>query len=121
MIENFIYVNENLERPCLELPVVIPYMGSVPELAAIFLSNNKIPEYLKEGTSTTIYSYYVLLIVIFPEFTIELEKFINESTEKFYDERSQKLIDDAKTGQIDIEEQIRKWEKKYKEVLLIIL
>lgn len=53
MVENiktFVYTNEDLETPHLELPVTIPYTGSVLELAAIFLTNNKIPEYLKEGT-----------------------------------------------------------------------
>lgn len=53
---------------------------------------------------------------IISDFLNNLEKFIKSKTEKFYDFRSQKLINDTKIDEFDIEDVIRKWEKKYKDV-----
>ncbi|XP_003424529.1 protein C12orf4 homolog isoform X1 [Nasonia vitripennis] len=85
------------EEYTLQIPIKIPFRGSVKELVHRIMSSFKLPCYVEI------------------ELLNSLETSIKEWTTKFHDERSEKLIDAAKNGDLDVEEIIKNWEKVYKQ------
>ncbi|OXU24826.1 hypothetical protein TSAR_007592 [Trichomalopsis sarcophagae] len=85
------------EEYTLQIPIKIPFRGSVKELVHRIMSSFKLPCYVEI------------------ELLNSLETRIKEWTTKFHDERSEKLIDAAKNGDLDVEEIIKNWEKVYKQ------
>ncbi|KAK2582320.1 hypothetical protein KPH14_004659 [Odynerus spinipes] len=85
------------EEYVLEIPLKIPYQGSIKELTYRIMSSFKLPCYVESDLMETI------------------QHTIKELTLQFYDEKSEKVIDAAKKGDLDIEDIIKNWEKTYKQ------
>lgn len=81
----------------LEVPLKIPYHGSVKELTHRIMSSFKLPCYVEADLLRT------------------LKRTIETLTLEFYDEKSEKAIENAKSGTLDIEDTIKNWEKIYKQ------
>lgn len=81
----------------LEVPIKIPYHGSIKELMHRIMSSFKLPSYVESDLLEA------------------LQRTIKELTLQFYDDKSEKLIEAAKTGSLDLEDIIKNWEKIYKQ------
>ncbi|KAG7206954.1 hypothetical protein KM043_000845 [Ampulex compressa] len=81
----------------LEVPLKIPYRGSIKELTHRIMSSFKLPCYVESDLLKS------------------LERFIKQLTTQFHDRQAEKLIENAKTGNLDIEDIIKNWEKTYKQ------
>lgn len=81
----------------LEVPLEIPYHGSIKELVHRIMQSFKLPFYVESDLLNS------------------LETSIKEWTLKFHDDKAEKLITAVKGGELDVEEIIKKWEKLYKE------
>lgn len=81
----------------LEIPLRIPYNGSVKELMHRIMTSFKLPCYVEKDLLDS------------------LQVAVKELTLKFYDERAEKLIDAACSGDLDVEEIIKNMEKAYKQ------
>ncbi|XP_076641898.1 FERRY endosomal RAB5 effector complex subunit 3 [Halictus rubicundus] len=81
----------------LEIPLKIPYYGSIKELMHRIVSSFKLPCYVE------------------PDLLESLENTIKELTLQFYDERAENALENAMSGNTDIEEIIKNWEKTYKQ------
>ena len=81
----------------LEVPLKIPFQGSVKELVHRIMSSFKLPCYVETDLQSS------------------LESSIKEWTLRFHDQKAEKLLDSAKQGALDVEEIIKSWEKIYKE------
>ncbi|XP_070156363.1 FERRY endosomal RAB5 effector complex subunit 3 isoform X2 [Polyergus mexicanus] len=81
----------------LEVPIKIPYHGSIKELMHRIMSSFKLPCYVESDLLEA------------------LQRNIKELTLQFYDDKSEKLIEAAKKGSLDLEDIIKNWEKIYKE------
>lgn len=81
----------------LEIPLKIPYHGSVEELMHRLVSSFKLPCYVETDLLQS------------------LETTIKTLTLEFYDEKAEKALENAKSGTLDIEEIIKNWEKIYKQ------
>ncbi|XP_011497590.1 PREDICTED: protein C12orf4 homolog [Ceratosolen solmsi marchali] len=81
---------------CLKIPLKIPFQGSIIELVYRIMSSFKLPPYVQSDLYNS------------------LSANIKEWTLKFHDDKTEKLIDAAKSGDLDVEEIIKKWEKNYK-------
>ncbi|XP_014213928.1 protein C12orf4 homolog [Copidosoma floridanum] len=81
----------------LEVPLKIPFQGSVKEMVHRMMTSFKLPSYIEA----------------------DLLEFLNinikQWTLKFHDDRAEKLLDAAKKGKLDVEEVIKNWEKAYKQ------
>jgi hypothetical protein len=82
---------------CLEIPLKIPFQGSIKELVYRIMSSFKLPSYVETDLLDT------------------LNHDIKEWTFKFHDDKTEKLINAARNGDLDVEEIIKKWEKNYKQ------
>lgn len=80
----------------LEIPLKIPYQGSIKELVHRIMFSFKLPCYIETDLFKA------------------LESNIKEWTLKFHDDKAEKLINAAKEGSLDVEEIIKNWEKVYK-------
>ncbi|XP_078048100.1 FERRY endosomal RAB5 effector complex subunit 3 [Augochlora pura] len=81
----------------LEIPLKIPYYGSIKELMHRIVSSFKLPCYVE------------------PDLLQSLENTIKELTLQFYDEKAENALENAISGTTDIEEIIKNWEKTYKQ------
>ena len=81
----------------LEVPLKIPYGGNVKELMYRIMSSFKLPCYVESDLLQS------------------LEYAIKTLTLKFYDEKAEKALEDAISGNLDIEDIIKNWEKTYKQ------
>jgi len=81
----------------LEIPIRIPYHGSIKELMYRVMSSFKLPCYVESDLLEA------------------LQRDIKELTLQFHDEKAERLIDSAKDGTLDLEEIIKNWEKIYKQ------
>ncbi|CAK9819118.1 Protein C12orf4 homolog [Anthophora plagiata] len=81
----------------LEIPLKIPYHGSIKELMHRIMSSFKLPYYVEADLLQS------------------LENTIKTLTLEFYDEKAEKALENAKSGNTDIEEIIKNWEKNYKQ------
>lgn len=81
----------------LEIPIKIPYHGSVKELMHRIMSSFKLPCYVESDLLKT------------------LQHTIKELTLQFHDEKAEKLIETVKTGALDLEDIIKTWERIYKQ------
>ncbi|KOC61290.1 Uncharacterized protein C12orf4 like protein [Habropoda laboriosa] len=81
----------------LEIPLKIPYHGSTKELMHRIMSSFKLPYYIESDLLES------------------LENTIKTLTLEFYDEKAEKALENAKSGNTDIEELIKNWEKSYKQ------
>ncbi|KAG8040642.1 hypothetical protein G9C98_002638 [Cotesia typhae] len=81
----------------LEIPLKIPYNGSIKELTYRIMSAFKLPCYVKKDLLNS------------------LEQTVKNWTQNYYDERDEKLIKSARSGEIDLEKIIKNWEKAYRE------
>ncbi|XP_066591959.1 FERRY endosomal RAB5 effector complex subunit 3 [Prorops nasuta] len=81
----------------LEIPLQIPFNGSIKELTHRIMSLFKLPCYIEKDLLKT------------------LEVTAKQLTLDYYDKNTEKLIDAAKSGDLDIEEIIKAWEKIYKQ------
>ncbi|KAF7993451.1 hypothetical protein HCN44_010046 [Aphidius gifuensis] len=81
----------------LEIPLKIPYHGSIKELSHRIVTSFKIPCYIEQ------------------ELLESLECTVKQWTQDYYDERDDKLIEDAQNGSVEIDKIIKYWEKLYKE------
>ncbi|KAI4502370.1 hypothetical protein M0802_002282 [Mischocyttarus mexicanus] len=81
----------------LEIPLKIPYQGSIKELTYRIMSSFKLPCYVESDLMKTI------------------ERTIKELTLQFYDEKSEKVINATKKGDLNIEDIIKNLEKIYKQ------
>ncbi|XP_043283117.1 protein C12orf4 homolog [Venturia canescens] len=80
----------------LEIPLKIPFNGSVKELTHRIMSSFKLPCYVEQDLFES------------------LKTFVKEQSLCFHDERSEKLIEKAQSGDLDVEEIIKNLEKAYK-------
>ncbi|XP_046826127.1 protein C12orf4 [Vespa crabro] len=85
------------EEYVLEIPLKIPYQGSIKELTYRIMSSFKLPYYIESDLMDTI------------------QRTIKELTLQFYDEKSEKVINATKKGDLNIEDIIKNWEKTYKQ------
>ena len=81
----------------LEIPLRIPYQGSVKELVHRTMLAFKLPSYVETDLLESI------------------ERTVKHLTFKFHDEKSEKVIDAAIQGDLDVEDIIKNWEKIYKQ------
>lgn len=81
----------------LEVPIYIPYSGSIKELTQRLISSFKLPCYIEKDLEPA------------------LDSFVKEETIKYYDDISERLIENARNGETDVEEVIKAWEKAFKE------
>lgn len=81
----------------LEVPLKIPYGGNVKELMYRIMSSFKLPCYVESDLLQS------------------LEHTIKTLTLEFYDEKAEKTLEDAISGNLDIEDIIKNWEKTYKQ------
>ncbi|XP_015609614.1 protein C12orf4 homolog isoform X2 [Cephus cinctus] len=81
----------------LEIPLKIPYRGSIKELMHRIMTAFKLPCYVETDLLKA------------------LEQAVHELTLQFHDEQAEKLIDAARKGTLDIEDIIKNWEKIYKQ------
>ncbi|XP_034949051.1 protein C12orf4 homolog isoform X2 [Chelonus insularis] len=81
----------------IQVPIKIPYGGSIKELAYRIIGSFKLPCYVENDLINS------------------LELTTKKWTQDFYDERDDKLIEAAQSGEIEIEKIIKNWEKSYKE------
>lgn len=81
----------------LEVPIRIPYHGSIKELMHRVMSSFKLPCYVESDLLES------------------LRRGIEELTLQFHDEKAEKLIEAAKAGTLDLEDIIKNWEKIYKQ------
>ncbi|XP_012277671.1 protein C12orf4 homolog isoform X2 [Orussus abietinus] len=80
----------------LEIPLKIPYHGSIRELTHRIMTAFKLPCYIETDLLDS------------------LQHTVKKLTEQFHDDKAELLIDAAKSGNLDIEELIKSWEKTYK-------
>lgn len=85
------------QKYSLEIPLKIPYSGSIKELTYRVMSAFKLPCYVEKDL---LYS---------------LEEKVKEWTQNYYDERDEKQIKSAQNGEVDVEKIIKNWEKAYRE------
>ena len=81
----------------VEIPLRIPYRGSIKELVYRIILAFKLPSYVETD-----------LLEL-------LENTVNSLTLKFHDLKAEKLIDNAIQGELDVEDIIKNWEKIYKQ------
>uniref|UniRef100_A0A1B6G7P0 Uncharacterized protein n=1 Tax=Cuerna arida TaxID=1464854 RepID=A0A1B6G7P0_9HEMI len=81
----------------LKVPVEIPFTESIPELVQRLVSSLKLPPYIEEDLER------------------ELETFVEKETTDFLDEQADVIIKNSKTGEFDVEDVIKYWEKNFKE------
>ncbi|XP_043476112.1 protein C12orf4 homolog [Leptopilina heterotoma] len=81
----------------LEIPLRIPFLGSIKELVHRAMLAFKLPSYIEKDLFES------------------LESTVNSLTLKFHDEMAEKCIDAAVQGDLDVEEIIKNWEKIYKQ------
>ena len=81
----------------LEIPLKVPYHGSIKELMHRIMTSFKIPCYVES------------------DLLASLETTIKELTLQFYNEKAEKALANAKSGNLDIEDIIKNWEKIYKQ------
>ena len=81
----------------LEVPLKIPYGGNVKELMYRIMSSFKLPCYVESDLLQS------------------LEHAIKTLTLEFYDEKAEKALEDTISGNLDIEDIIKNWEKTYKQ------
>ncbi|XP_051171120.1 protein C12orf4 homolog [Leptopilina boulardi] len=81
----------------LEIPLRIPFQGSIKELVHRTMLAFKLPSYIEKDLFES------------------LESTVKNLTLKFYDEKAEKYIDAAVEGDLDVEEIIKNWEKMYKQ------
>ncbi|KYM96432.1 PREDICTED: protein C12orf4 homolog [Cyphomyrmex costatus] len=81
----------------LEIPLKIPYHGSIKELMHRIMSSFKLPCYVESDLLKS------------------LQRDIKEFTLQFHDEKAEKFMEAAKAGSLDLEEIIKNWEKIYKQ------
>lgn len=85
------------EEYTVEIPLQIPYNGSIKELTHRIMASFKLPPYVEDDLLKS------------------LESNIKKWTMEFHDQKADELINAAKEGDLDVEEIIRNWEKIYKE------
>ncbi|XP_069673035.1 FERRY endosomal RAB5 effector complex subunit 3 isoform X2 [Periplaneta americana] len=85
------------QESTVEVPIYIPYSGSIKELTQRIISSFKLPCYVEKDMQPA------------------LDEFVKKETMKYYDDVSEKLIQNAKDGEIDVDEIIKTWEKTFKE------
>ncbi|KAJ9586337.1 hypothetical protein L9F63_020045 [Diploptera punctata] len=81
----------------LEVPIYIPYSGSIKELTQRLISSFKLPCYVEKDLQPA------------------LDSFVKEQTIKYHDDICEKLIESARNDETDVEEVIKAWEKAFKE------
>jgi hypothetical protein len=81
----------------LEVPIHIPYSGSIRELTQRLITSFKLPCYIEKDLLPAV------------------DEFVKEETIKYYDDVSAELIHKTRNGDIDVEEVIRAWEKAFRE------
>ena len=81
----------------LQIPLKIPYQGSIKELLHRIMLSFKLPVYVENDLLDS------------------LKSFVDKETLKFHDQSAEKLIDAAKQRDLDVEEIIKKWENIYKQ------
>lgn len=81
----------------LEIPLKVPYHGSIKELMHRIMTSFKIPCYVES------------------DLLASLETAVKELTLQFYNEKAEKALANAKSGNLDIEDIIKNWEKIYKQ------
>lgn len=84
------------EKSSLEIPLKIPFNGSVKELTHRIMSSFKLPCYVEQDLLKS------------------LGTFVKERSLSFHDKRSEKLVERAQSGELDVEEIIKNLEKAYK-------
>lgn len=85
------------EEYMLEVPLKIPYRGSIKEFTHRIMSSFKLPCYVESDLLQS------------------LERNIKELTLQFYDEKAEKALENAKSESSDLEDIIKNWEKIYKQ------
>ncbi|KAL7287569.1 hypothetical protein TKK_0018219 [Trichogramma kaykai] len=81
----------------LEVPVKIPFQGSIKEFVHRLISSFKLPCYVQ------------------PDLLSSLESAVKKWTLEYHDKKSEKIINAAKQGELDVEDIIKNWEKIYKQ------
>ncbi|CAB0028592.1 unnamed protein product [Trichogramma brassicae] len=81
----------------LEVPVKIPFQGSIKELVHRLISSFKLPCYVQTDLLSS------------------LESAVKKWTLEYQDRKSEKIINAAKQGELDVEDIIKNWEKIYKQ------
>ncbi|XP_046746607.1 protein C12orf4 homolog [Diprion similis] len=81
----------------LEIPLKIPHDGCIEELTHRIISAFKLPCYVENDLHKA------------------LEIAVKRWTLEFHDDRSERLIKAAQSGDLDVDEVIKSWEKLYKE------
>lgn len=103
----------------LEIPIEIPYPGSVSELTQRIITNFKLPCYVEKGkgfTQKILCFTPIFTLITFTELQPSLAEFVKTKTIEFYDEVANETVKKCRSSSIDVEEVIKKWEKLYKEV-----
>ena len=81
----------------LEIPIKIPFQGSIKELVHRIMSSFKLPCYIEKDLLNS------------------LESTVKEWTLKFHDQKAETVLDAAIKGDLDVEVIIKNWERIYKE------
>ncbi|XP_065214139.1 protein C12orf4 homolog [Planococcus citri] len=81
----------------LEIPVEIPFGGSISELTQRLITHLKLPCFVEKKLQSS------------------LEEFIQHKTIEYHDDVANTAIEKCRSNEIDVEEVIKKWEKLYKE------
>lgn len=81
----------------LEIPIHIPYMGNIYELAQRLIALFKVPVFIEKDLAR------------------ELQSFIDKETLRFHDDVAEDVLQRAQRGEVDVEEVIKNHEKLFKE------
>ncbi|KAJ1531758.1 hypothetical protein ONE63_000419 [Megalurothrips usitatus] len=85
------------EKYQFEIPIHIPFLGNIYELAQRLITLFKVPVYIEKDLET------------------ELKLFVDKETLRFHDDVAEETLKRAQIGDIDVEDVIKKFERLFKE------
>jgi len=123
--KTFCYTISTLNNPDtykIEVPVHIPFEGSIEELSHRIINGFNLPLYIIEGNNIIVFiviykNINCILSLIFIELSGELQKFVEKCTIEFYDCQTVDAIESIRNESIEVEDIVKYWEKAFQEVM----
>lgn len=100
----------------IEVPIDIPFEGSIIELAHRIINGFNLPLYIIKGNSYIIFFFKYINYILSIELVNELQRFIDKCSIEFYDCQTVDSIDSIKNETIEVEDIVKYWENAFKEV-----
>jgi len=103
----------------IEVPVHIPFEGSIVEFSHRIINGFNLPLYVIEGNTIIMFIFItkIFIYLIFIELSAELQKFVDKCSTEFYDCQTIDAIESIKNESIEVEDIVKYWEKAFQEVM----